>query len=610
MSHPRRLLAGPLLAVTLGACEDHAATVLGSQQEAPSAGAGRGADDSTGGEAGIAGAGGAGGTGGVGGAGGAGTSCDEPPCEAWGARSDGSYRNPVLWSEFSNVDVTQVASEFYMVASPYHYLGVPVLHSRDLVNWQFIARLSSDLGGAERYASPGLAYQDGVWAATLRHREGEFLIYATTLGEGLLLASASAAEGPWSAWQRIHAASDWQDPDPFWDDVPSSGGDGPDGRQAYLLRSKFEGSLVQLHRMSWDGRSLLDSDGIELASGSVFRAPRLIKHEGSYFLFVAQGPTSSGQQAVFRADSIEGPYEKRVILERGSSGINGPHIGSWLELETGGSWFVHNQFAEGWGGVVHLEPAGWDADGWPTVGVDEDGDGIGEPVREAPGPIPFSADEIVLPASTDSFAGPELGLQWAWNHEPVAGGWSLTARPGWLRLEALPLATESGETPLGNAVEFAEDDLRFAYDVLVQNAMGRRSSGTTLLDTQGMVEGQRAGLAFFGQEYAWVGVVVSEGRRRVMARLIDGSVLEGPVLGADTVWLRGSMSERSEVGLAYSLDGESFTALGEEASVGRTYFQAIKYALFTYHLSTAGRGGTADFDSFVLRNERSSGQSQ
>lgn len=515
---------------------------------------------------------------------------------AWGDQQDGSFLNPVLWSDYNNLDVIRVGDDFYMTAASHHYMGMPILHSKDMVNWRIISRLYRQLDLDPRYDTPGQAYQHGTWAPSIRHQDGVFYVYVCTPYEGLIMTSATDPAGPWTPWHLVLRADRWEDPSPFWDVVENAGGDGPNGRKAYLIRSRLGAGPLIVHEMSWDGRRLLD-EGRTVAAGHALEGPKFHQRNGEYYIFAPEGGIDTGYQVVLRGKSIYGPYEKRTILEQGSTSINGPHQGSWIDLESGQSWFYHFQQNRGWGRIAHLQPAGWHPDGWPWIGEDHDGNGIGEPVTRPRLPEVGGRHPIQVPQSTDEFSSTELGLQWMWNHNPDDARWSLGARPGWLRLNAQPLATASGRTGtlFGEAVPFVEDSIHFAYNTIVQHALGQVNSAETRLDAGGMIDGQRAGLVLFGQQYSWVGVVRENGRTFVRARVNERSY-EGPELSDAEVHLRATMNENSETGLAYSLDGEHFVPIGEPQRVGRTWFEGIKYGLFTYHLSSAPAGGHADFD--------------
>jgi beta-xylosidase len=515
---------------------------------------------------------------------------------AWGDQGDGTFKNPMLWSDYNNLDVILVGSDFYMIAASHHFMGMPVLHSSDGVNWTLLTRIYRRLDIDPRYNTPGQAYQDGTWAPAIRFHDGRFWVYVTTPTEGLIMTSTADAAGPWDPWFVVKAVAGWEDPCPFWDDVANAGGDGPNGEKAYLIRSQTGAGPLIVQQMSWDGKQLLGTT-TTVANGSTLEGPKLGKRNGYYYIFAPEGGIDNGYQVVFRSSAILGPYQSKTILEQGSTSTNGPHQGSWIDLPNGQSWFYHFQQNGGWGRIAHLEPAQWGADDWPTVGVDLDGNGIGEPVAQPKKPDVGATFPITVPASSDEFDGSALGVQWLWNHNPDDTKWSLTARPGWLRLSAQPLANKSGTSAASGSVPFVEDSIIFAYNTLVQLAMGKVASAVTKLDTTGIVDGQRAGITLFGQSYGWVGVVGTAGKSVVRAN-VNGTYATGPTLTDTTVYLKASMSASSQISFAYSTDGVTFTSLGGSATVGRTWFEGIKFGLFSYNLSTAAAGGVADFDYF------------
>jgi beta-xylosidase len=531
-----------------------------------------------------------------GGAGGSDTGSPVLVPGAWGDQGDGTFKNPMLWSDYNNLDVIVVGSDFYMIAAAHHFMGMPVVHSKDGVNWTLLTRIYRRLDIDPRYNTPGQAYQDGTWAPAIRYHEGRFWVYVTTPTEGLIMTSTADAAGPWDPWFVVKAVAGWEDPCPFWDDVANAGGDGPNGEKAYLIRSQTGAGPLIVQQMSWDGKQLLGTT-TTVANGPTLEGPKLGKHNGYYYIFAPEGGIDNGYQVVWRSSAILGPYQSKTILERGSTAINGPHQGSWIDLPSGQSWFYHFQQNAGWGRISHLEPAQWGADDWPQVGVDLDGNGIGEPVAQPKKPDVGATFPITVPASSDEFDGSALGVQWLWNHNPDDTKWSLTARPGWLRLSAQPLAGKGGTSAASGSVPFVEDSIIFAYNTLVQLAMGKVASAVTLLDTTGIVDGQRAGITLFGQTYGWIGVVGTAGKSVVRAN-INGTASTGPTLTGTTVYLKASMSASSQISFAYSTDGVTFTALGGGATVGRTWFEGIKFGLFTYNLSTAAAGGIADFDYF------------
>ncbi|HYO96282.1 MAG TPA: glycoside hydrolase 43 family protein, partial [Polyangiaceae bacterium] len=516
---------------------------------------------------------------------------------AWGDQGTGTFKNPVLWADYNNLDVTDARGEFYMIAASHHFMGMPVLRSRDMVNWRLVSRIYRRLDLHARYDQPGQAYQHGTWAPAIRHHENRFYVYVATPREGLLMTTAADAAGPWEPWTLVRAVENWEDPCPFWDDLDGAGGDGPNGRKAYLVRSRLGAGPLIVQEMSWDGKRLIGPE-TTVATGPTLEGPKLHKRAGYYYIFAPEGGIDNGYQVVLRSRAILGPYEKRTILQRGTTAINGPHQGSWIDLPSGESWFYHFQQNQGWGRIAHLQPARWGADGWPAIGVDLDANGIGEPVAQPRKPNVGADFPLDVPQSSDEFDGPALGLQWLWNHNPDDEKWSLAARPGWLRLTAQPLLARSGQDgATGAAVPFREDSIVFARNTLVQLAMGRVASAVAELDTSGMIDGQRAGVTLFGQAYGWVGAVREAGQTSVRAN-VNGVYSSGPALSSSRVFLQARMSAASEISFAYSLDGATFTPLGASRVVGRTWFEGIKFGVFTYNPSSGPAGGNADFNYF------------
>ena len=284
----------------------------------------------------------------------------------WGDQGDGTYRNPVLNADFSDPDVIRVGEKYYMVASDFHFLGMQVLESDDMVNWQYISQIY------RRFDEPGWDdnqhYAGGSWAPAIRYHNGLYYVYFCTPDEGLYMTTAQDPHGPWAPLHLVQRVVKWEDPCPFWDE---------DG-QAYLGRSRHGAGPIIVHRMSPDGRTLLD-EGTTVYEGPVAEGTKWLKRNGWYYLIIPEGGVGQGWQTVLRSRSIYGPYERKIVLEQGSTTINGPHQGALVDTPDGTWWFYHFQETPVLGRVVHLQPARW-VDDWPLMGVDYDGNGIGEPV--------------------------------------------------------------------------------------------------------------------------------------------------------------------------------------------------------------------------------------
>jgi len=509
----------------------------------------------------------------------------------WGDQGDGTFKNPVLFADYNNPDVIRVGDDFYMVAASHHFMGNPILHSKDMLNWKIIARLWRKLDIDPRYDEPGQAYQHGSWAPAMVHHDGKFWLYFCTPTEGLYMTTAEDPAGPWEPLTEVKRVVRWEDPYPFWDD---------DG-QAYLLRSEQGAGPVIIHKMSQDGKEILDG-GKMVAYGPVLEGPKMMKRNGYYYIFAPEGGIEQGYQVVLRSKNIYGPYEKKVVLEQGSTDINGPHQGAWVELENGECWFYHFQQIQGYGRVLWLEPARWGDDDWPVMGKDYDGNGIGEPVKVVQNPNISGEYPIVLPASSDEFNDDELGLQWLWNHNPENEYWSLTERPGFLRLKALPLVEKSGFNHNLGPIPY-DSSILFAKNTLVQLIMGKESQATTEMHLTDIQEGQVAGISLFNKKYASIGVK-KEGRKIRIVSIQNETTTNGPEVSDDKIWLRAEVKyENGEaIGRTYfSLDGEKFTLLGGPLAIVRAWFEGTKYALFNYN--NQGKGGVVDFNWFHYEHD-------
>jgi beta-xylosidase len=467
----------------------------------------------------------------------------EPRVLAWGDQRDGTYRNPVLKADYSDPDVVRVGDDFYLVASDFHYVGMQVLHSRDLVNWEVVGQVFRRLDMHPRYDEMN-GYAQGTWAPALRHHRGRFHVYVCTPWDGLFMWHADDPRGPWSDTVTVRAVERWEDPAPFWDD---------DGR-AYLVHSVLGAGPL---RMSPDGRTLLD-DGVEIYRGPVAEGPKLFKRGGRYYISLPEGGVEKGGQTVLRATSLYGPWERRVVLPDGS-----PHQGALVDLPGGESWFVGFKSTGHLGRVCHLLPVRWGEDGWPVFG-----DGGRAVDRWRKPSVPPQA--IARPRTSDEFDGPALGPQWQWNHNPVPAAWSLTARPGYLRLSARPAT-----------------DMSRARNTLTQKLWDEGGVFEVRLDVGSMANGQRAGVTFVsGSTFGWAGVAMAGGARRI---LWEGG--EGPVVAGKDLWLRARYAGDSGR-LEYSLDGTAFNDTGVAFPLRFGHWKGARVGIFCY-----GRDGHVDVDS-------------
>ena len=405
---------------------------------------------------------------------------------------NGSYQNPVLFADYSDPDVVRAGNDFWLVSSSFnHTPGLPILHSRDLVNWTLVNHALPEQIPVDHFSVP--RHGEGVWAPSIRFHGGKFWIFYPDPDFGIYVVTAPDPRRPWSAPVLVKPGRGLIDPCPLWDD---------DGK-VYLIhgwaRSRSgKNNQITLNELSANATHVLDGDGRvivdENTSGrgwTTLEGPKFYKRDGIYWIFAPVGGVTGGSQAVYRAKEIRGPYEARIVLAQGKTSVNGPHQGGWVDTPAGEDWFIHFQDRGPFGRVVHLEPMAW-RDGWPVMGTGvETGAAVGEPVlsyRKPAVPPPAPTE----PATSDEFDSPPLGLQWQWQANPRPDFLSLSARPGSLRLACLPAPSARG--------------LYNAPNLLLQKFPAPAFSGTTTLSFAAAADGDEAGLIVFGYSYAWIGL--------------------------------------------------------------------------------------------------------
>ena len=501
----------------------------------------------------------------------------------WGDLGDGTYRNPIIFGDFSDPDVIRTGDDFYMVASSFTCQpGIPVLHSKDLVNWKIINYVYPSLP-FERYRKPANGH--GSWAPSIRYHQGLYYVYFCTPDEGLFMART---KDPAKPWELIHVTdvAKWEDPCPFWDD----------DHNAYLVHSKLCGGPAILHRMTADGTKLLDNGRIiyeNIDKNPGLEGLKFIKRDGYYYLFAPAGGTVTGWQTVLRSHSIYGPYEAKVVLQHGN-GINGPHQGGFVDTPDGEWWFIHFQDKGVYGRIVHLQPGGW-KEGWPMMGIDNNGDGIGEPVLKYAKPRihgSFIREEI---QSSDEFNAPVLGLQWQWQSAPDTSWYSLTAHQGFLRLDAVHSPTEYG-------------NLYYTPNLLLQKLMAPSFSAITRLTLTTTLNGERAGLTIFGDHHSFICLQKTATGNRIS--LFESGYedcgfvpkeIYGVNVNSQSACLKVNIIDNGTCSYAYSLDGKEYTAIKHVSKIYAGKWVGAKIGIFCINPNIVAGDGHADFDYFRVK---------
>jgi beta-xylosidase len=404
---------------------------------------------------------------------------------------DGTYRNPIFYADYSDPDVVRVGDDYFLTASSFNCTpGLPILHSKDLVNWTIVGHALKNLPHP-RYekVQPGC----GVWAPAIRFHAGKFWIFYPTPDEGIFVVTAEHPVGPWSEPHCVQAGRGLIDPCPLWDD---------DGK-AYLVHAYAKSRSGIKHQlrvrpMAPDGSKSLGEGKIVFSDSKkhpTLEGPKFLKKDGWYYILAPAGGIEHGWQVALRSKNIYGSYEDKIVLSQGDTGINGPHQGALVDTLNGDWWFMHFQDAGLYGRITHLQPVHW-KDGWPLMGRN------GEPVRCHAKPVCIPGQKPFAPQTSDEFDDTKLGLQWQWHANHRDDWHSLARRPGWLRLFSQPAATALNDQP----------------NLLLQKFPARSFTVETLLDCSGLQIGGEAGLVVMGRAHAALAIRRNEDSFQIVFR--------------------------------------------------------------------------------------------
>lgn len=464
----------------------------------------------------------------------------------WGEQADGTFRNPVLPADLSDIDCIRVGDDYYAITSTFQFSpGVTIMHSRDLVNWEIAGNAVADL----TQISPALGWQQmdcygrGIWAGTLRHHDGRFYLFFGTPNEGFFMTSAPRAEGPWEPLTPLLQEEGWDDCSAIWDKR---------GRAWFVGTHFADGYKTYLFRMSADGRRIDRQSARLVNEGNGREASKLIYHDGYYYLLFSEHRNGIGRYVMARRDrKMTGRFieERQLLLP--CTEANEPNQGGIVEGRDGRWYFLTHHGTGDWGGrIMSLLPVEW-RDGWPMMGKGS-GDQPGTMVWQMSMPIDPSLrnDSARLAFQTsDDFSTHTLAPQWQWNYQPRADMFSLTERPGWLRLCAFRPLEKNRLLKVGNIL--TQRSLRTAY-----------SEVTIRLDISHLAEGQHVGLCHFASHSGYAGVL-RQGGKTYLEHCVDDHPRLGVEIIATDLYLRSTWGLDGLSHFAYSTDGVHFEQLGD-----------------------------------------------
>jgi beta-xylosidase len=510
---------------------------------------------------------------------------------------NGTYTNPIIYADYSDPEAIRVGDDYYMTSSSFsHFPGLPILHSKDLLNWRIIGH------AAPRYPYDELnepRHGTAIWAPSMRYHNGEFFLYFGDPDRGIFLTKTKNPAGPWEPLRLIRKVTGWIDPCPLWDD---------DGN-AYLVHAFANSrvgikSILAVNKMNNEGTEILD-DGMIVFVGHknhpTIEGPKFYKRNGYYYIFAPAGGVKPGWQTILRSRNPFGPYEDKKVLEQGTTNINGPHQGAWVDTKTGEDWFIHFQDRYAYGRIVHLQPMHWEND-WPVMGVDRDNNGIGEPVTINRSPDVGHPFPVAAPQTTDEFDTAPIGLQWQWQANVNLSWYSLAVRPGWLRLFSQRPSPKY-------------KNLWNVPSLMLQKLPAPAFGATVKLDCSSLSVSERTGLVVFGLDYSSIGVKRTERGlvvEQVLCPKADKGTPEETVAFAGImnpeVFLRVEIQPENEkdvipkvlCSFSYSADGMTFLRLGKTFTAREGIWVGAKIGLFSMADSEVQQTGHTDFDWFRI----------
>ncbi len=481
---------------------------------------------------------------------------------------DGTFTNPVISSDFPDIDMVRVNDTYYMLATTmFTFPGVPLLKSHDLVNWQYCKNVVQRMDYSPCYNLDGCnRYGHGQWAGSLKYHNGKFYLLFNTLNEGAFLCTAT---NPEETWEIKQLGRGFHDCGLFFDD----------NGKIYVASGYGKIFMTEL-----------DSDFKPISKDSLvftgdirggLEGTHIYKLNGYYYLYCTYGG-ADGFQAALRSKNIWGPYEEKVVIrEIDHSNVNfGIHQGALVQTQTGEWWTMLFVDIGPFGRFPSLQPVTW-VDNWPMIGVN------GKAVTKYRKPNVGKTYNIKSLPTSDEFNTKMLGMQWSWNHNPDSTKWSLTKRKGYLRLATVKVV----------------DSLPKARNTLTQRPFAKYNqtiptTATTKIECNNMKEGDVAGLAVFQDPYAFIAVKQMNGSK-YLVMMNNGKTIDSVAMNGTTVYLRTSASNATKkANFEYSFNNKIFTPLGNELAMrfSLKVFTGNKFCLFNY--ATKETGGYVDFDWF------------
>lgn len=517
---------------------------------------------------------------------------------------NGTFTNPLFYDEFSDPDLIRVGDDYYLTGTTMHTMpGLPVLHSKDLVNWEFLTYAVNrlDLGPEYRLQNGRDIYGQGIWAPCFRYHNGRFYIFTNVNGQTTQLFTATDPKGPWTQTKMKRS---FHDLSVLFDD---------DGK-VYLIWGYDEIRMIELNEDLTDAIPGTERVIVPKASGAG-EGCHFYKIDGKYYITNTNYDPLC-YQVCLRADKPSGPYEINVMSAEESLGVGtgwrvdnprkGPpfklvppvenyvgcipmHQGGIVQTQTGEWWGWSMMDYNSVGRLTCLSPVTW-KNGWPYFGLP--GNLTRSPRTWIKPNTGFTSPPHAPYERTDDFSAASFKPVWQWNHVPDDTKWSLTDRKNYLRLQSLPAK-----------------DFWNARNSLTQRAIGPESIVTTEVEIKGLKTGDLAGLALLNVPYAWIAISRRGDTTEVKQLDQQTGNISTQIINASRIWLRVHCNFFTEKArFSYSMDGSTFQLLGDTTIMPYSLrtFQGVRVCLFNFNTNDK-EGGYADFNNFIVDEPRSHG---
>lgn len=516
---------------------------------------------------------------------------------------DGTYTNPVINADYSDPDVCVGASgnDFYLTSSSFNCIpGLPILHSKDLVNWEIVGHAINKLEPEEIFDKA--SHGNGVWAPSIRFHNDEYYIYWGDPDYGVMMVKTKDPSGEWSKPICVIPGKGMIDTTPLWDE---------DGR-CYLVngwagsRAGFN-SVLSVRELSSDGTKAISNPVIVFDGGNAnhtTEGPKFYKRNGWYWIMCPAGGVPEGWQLAMRSKSPYGPYECKTVMSQGKTKINGPHQGGWIHTAQGEDWFLHFQDKGAYGRVVLLQPVHW-INNWPVIGIDKKGDLCGEPVTKYKKPNVGKSYPINNPKESDEFNTVKLGLQWQW-HANYQQNFGQPTPYGVFRLYTHKLSA--------NFVNLWE-----APNLLLQKTPADVFTATSKIKFAAKSENQYGGIIMMGMDYSAL-VVKRVGDKFLLQQITCFKADKGNVESINTIvtlnptdkdklpyqpaiyeeiYLRMYVNN-GVVKFSYSEDGIHYTNVGTDFTMKEGKWIGAKIGFVSEEPAQKGNSGWIDADWFRI----------